>query len=189
MASAERIRWTMPLPTITGANRGELALISPTLVQTGWGEREGQAPRILDLQKPLGTIVGGGIKHALIAAFLAKHYGGNYNGSGIGMRAPLDTITTVDHHAIVHAFLYARAFPKEQWQQRVDWCFDGNRMRNECSGHIGPARPRSGFPADDPRQGMHLQHALSRRLPSSSYARGPASQPAATTEPRAAARH
>src|SRR5690606_1564249 len=38
-------------------------------------------------------------------AFLAKHYGGNYSGSGIDMGAPLDTITTTDHHALVNAFL------------------------------------------------------------------------------------
>jgi DNA (cytosine-5)-methyltransferase 1 len=34
-----------PLRTITTARRGELALASPTLIQTGYGEREGQAPR------------------------------------------------------------------------------------------------------------------------------------------------
>ncbi|HEU6454747.1 MAG TPA: DNA cytosine methyltransferase, partial [Roseateles sp.] len=34
-----------PLRTITTAKRGELALAVPTLVQTGYGERPGQAPR------------------------------------------------------------------------------------------------------------------------------------------------
>ncbi|MBX3653244.1 MAG: DNA cytosine methyltransferase [Ramlibacter sp.] len=61
-----------PFKTITGANRGEKALIVPTLVQTGYGERDGQAPRALDIQKPLGTVVGGS-KHALVTAFLTEH--------------------------------------------------------------------------------------------------------------------
>ena len=86
--------------TITTENR--FALVAPTLVQTGYGEREGQAPRCLDLQKPLGTVVAGGGKHALVAAFLAKHYGGVV---GHGVQRPLGTITTVDHHSLVKAFL------------------------------------------------------------------------------------
>jgi DNA (cytosine-5)-methyltransferase 1 len=94
----------VPMPTITAAHRGELALIAPTLVQTSYGEREGQAPRCLDLQAPLGTVVAGGVKHALVAAFLAKHYGGNET-PGSDLRRPLDTVTTQDHHALVHAFL------------------------------------------------------------------------------------
>ena len=100
-----------PLPTVTAANRGELALVAPTLVgiggpeyagkpaavaaplgavttqnhralvaatlvQTGYGEREGQEPRALDVQQPLGTVVAGGQKHALCAALLTKHFGG-----------------------------------------------------------------------------------------------------------------
>lgn len=93
-----------PLRTITCANRGEQALVVPTLVQTGWGERPGQAPRVPGLDKPLGTIVADGQKHALVAAFLAKHYGGGPNGvqtPGQQMGLPLGTITAVDHHALV----------------------------------------------------------------------------------------
>lgn len=94
-----------PMRTVTGAHRGELALAVPTLVQTGYGERVGQAPRSLDLGAPLGTVVGGGVKHALAVAFLAKHYGGGYTGPGLPATAPLDTITTVDHHALVASTL------------------------------------------------------------------------------------
>lgn len=93
-----------PLPTITGAHRGELALVSPTLIQMGYGEREGQAPRSLDLQQPLGTVVAGGLKHGMVAAFLARHYGGHEN-DGAPMEIPMHTITTQDHHHLVHAFL------------------------------------------------------------------------------------
>lgn len=94
-----------PLRTVTGAHRGELALAVPLLVQTGYGERVGQLPRMLDLGAPLGTVVAGGAKHALAAVFLAKHYGGNYSGAGLAATAPLGTITTVDHHALVASTL------------------------------------------------------------------------------------
>ena len=62
-----------PLTTIT--TKAEHCLAVPTLVQTGYGERTGQAPRVPGLDKPLGTCVDGQ-KHALVAAFLAKHFGG-----------------------------------------------------------------------------------------------------------------
>lgn len=83
-----------PLTTIT-ANRSD-ALVVPTLVQTGYGEREGQAPRSLDLHKPLGTLVNGQ-KHALVAAFLSKYFGGVV-GQQLGI--PASTITAIDHHAL-----------------------------------------------------------------------------------------
>ncbi len=86
----------LPLSTVTAARRGH-ALVAPTLIQTGYGEREGQAPRALDLHQPLGTIVAGGAKHALVAAFLAKHFTGV---DGQQLTAPLGTITTKDHHAL-----------------------------------------------------------------------------------------
>jgi DNA (cytosine-5)-methyltransferase 1 len=46
------------------------ALIAPTLIQSGYGEREGQEPRAPGLDKPLGTAVAGGVKHAVIAPHL-----------------------------------------------------------------------------------------------------------------------
>lgn len=90
-----------PRPFIVGGS-------APTLIQRSWGERPGQAPRCLDLHQPLGTVVAGGVKHALVAAFLAKHYGerstGGWNG-GSAIGAPIGTITARDHHSLVMAFL------------------------------------------------------------------------------------
>lgn len=91
-----------PLPTATAAHRGEFALCSPTLVTTGYGERDGQAPRVPGLDKPLGTVVAGGAKHALVAAFLARHFGGVV---GRGLDRPVPTVTAVDHHALVTGLL------------------------------------------------------------------------------------
>ncbi len=95
---------TEPFRTITAANRGEQVLVAPTLIQAGYGEREGQAPRVPGLDKPLGTVVAGGNKHALVAAFLAKHYGGHET-PGWPLDRPVSTVTTQDHHHMVAAFL------------------------------------------------------------------------------------
>lgn len=69
---------------------GHFALVAATMVQTGWGEREGQSPRALDIGKPLGTVMAGGCKHAVVqAAFMEQA-----NTGVIGHRAdePVSTI-------------------------------------------------------------------------------------------------
>ncbi|MFP3564744.1 DNA cytosine methyltransferase [Paraburkholderia sp. SIMBA_030] len=104
-----------PIATVTGANRGEQAIVSATLIQTGYGEREGQEPRVPGLDKPLGTAVAGGVKHAVVSAFLAKHYGGVV---GTGVDVPTGTVTTTDHHSLVTAQLVG------------------------CGGRAGQSRPR-----------------------------------------------
>ncbi|QOR55243.1 MAG: C-5 cytosine-specific DNA methylase [Phage 67_12] len=128
-----------PFRTITGANRGELALSAPTITrigQTGHGDAgksrradeplstvtskaehllvaptlaglahadvDGRARRPDDLSAPVSTIHAGGGNHALCAAFLAKHYGGNET-PGIAVDGPISTITTQDHHHLVAA--------------------------------------------------------------------------------------
>lgn len=75
--------------------------VAATLVQTGYGERPGQSPRVPGLDKPLGTVVAGQ-KHAVVQAFLAKHYTGVV---GHELEKPTGTVTTVDHHSLVTAHL------------------------------------------------------------------------------------
>lgn len=69
--------------------------VTATLVQTGYGERRGQDPRVPGLHKPIGTIVASGGKHALVTAFLAQH-NKELNGYKAGRPAtvPLSTITS-----------------------------------------------------------------------------------------------
>ena len=55
------------------------------------------APRALDLGRPLGTVVAGGAKHALVAAWMVKHYGGVI---GHELDRPIGTVTTQDHHSL-----------------------------------------------------------------------------------------
>jgi DNA (cytosine-5)-methyltransferase 1 len=127
--AAECIDWSLPCPSIFGRKKslakktlariaagiqrfvveahpfvvrlgGELS--APTLVQTGYGERPGQRARYLDLHEPIGTLVAGGVKHALVSAFLAKHFGGVV---GTDVRERVSTVTTRDHHSLVTATL------------------------------------------------------------------------------------
>lgn len=94
-----------PSATITAGGGGKSQLVMPTLIQMGYGERPGQDPRVLQLDNPLGTVTAGGNKFATVSAFLAKHYGGNYQGAGVGMDEPMHSVTTVDHHAAVTSHL------------------------------------------------------------------------------------
>jgi len=82
-----------PLRTqCAGVKGGHFAVVAPTLVQTGYGERKGQQPRALDIQKPLGVVVAGGVKHALVSAFLEQACSGYYTGAGQDLRRPAPTI-------------------------------------------------------------------------------------------------
>ncbi|MHC9235034.1 DNA cytosine methyltransferase [Pseudooceanicola sp. 502str34] len=129
-----------PHHTICASKKDQNAVIAASLIQTGYGERAGQAPRSLDLGRPLGTIVAGGVKHAPIAAFLAQQNTGlvghhatdplstivgkgctqspvsaffaKYYGTGDGARAdaPLHTITVKDRMGHIEAQLDAPPF-------------------------------------------------------------------------------
>lgn len=79
-----------PLGTVH-AGGGSFALSAATLVQTGYGERPGQAPRVPGLDKPLGVATAGGIKHAAVSAALVKFRGAS---DGSAIDDPVPTITS-----------------------------------------------------------------------------------------------
>lgn len=81
-----------------GVKGGHFALVAGTLVQTGYGEREGQAPRVPGVQKPIGTIVPGG-KHAVVAAHLTKF---NTGSVGSPLDKPAPTIPACNHSPDTH---------------------------------------------------------------------------------------
>lgn len=88
-----------PMPTVTASP--DCAFVAGTLVQTGYGERPGQSPRVNDVQEPLGTVVSGGGKHALAAASLVKMRGTNI---GSGADEPMHTASAGGtHHGLVMA--------------------------------------------------------------------------------------
>lgn len=85
-----------PLPTITGANRGELALCS-ALITKHYGGVVGH-----EVTRPLGTVTAQD-HHALSAAFLTKFYG---TSTAAPVQMPLPTVTGGGQHlAAVRAFL------------------------------------------------------------------------------------
>lgn len=100
--AAECIDWSLPCRSIFGRKR---PLAEATLRRVAEGVRQyvlDAAEPFIVLEAPLGTVVAGGAKHGLVAAFLAKHYGGVV---GSDMQAPLGTITGRDHHSAVAAHL------------------------------------------------------------------------------------
>lgn len=115
--AAECIDWTIPCPSIFERERpladatcrriahGIVRFVlngEPFIIETGNGERPGQAPRVRGLDAPMWTVTGTGSQGALVCAFLAKHYGGVV---GTDLRAPVGTITSIDHHSLVAAHL------------------------------------------------------------------------------------
>ncbi|MBP1873526.1 DNA (cytosine-5)-methyltransferase 1 [Ensifer adhaerens] len=78
-----------------GMKRHVLDAERPFLVQTGYGERRGQAPRAMSIDGPLGTAVAGAIKHAVVAPSLISVAHGD---SGGRREYPLD-----EPHGVVTA--------------------------------------------------------------------------------------
>lgn len=107
-----------PAPTFT-ANSFEtrpggaipLGLMAATMVQSGYGEREGQAPRALDIGEPTGTWVAGGSKAALVSAFLAQHNsdprddGQKVARKGCSIEEPIAAITTSPQVGVSAVFM------------------------------------------------------------------------------------
>lgn len=87
-----------PFRTITGARRGEKALIVP-VIERQFGSSAGN-----DAAAPLGTVTaGGGGKSALVAAHITRF---NQNGVGHGVDEPLDTaMAGAPRFGLVAAFL------------------------------------------------------------------------------------
>lgn len=103
-AQTEPTPGSNPMNTITA--KGDTAIAAATLVQMGYGEREGQAPRALDPCAPLGTVTAGGQKHAAACAYLMQANGGFNETPGHDVRKPTSTITnTGSQQQLVSAVL------------------------------------------------------------------------------------
>jgi DNA (cytosine-5)-methyltransferase 1 len=78
------------------AGGGNYALVAPALTE----HANASSPRSMPADEPLRTICAQtkGGHHALVSAFLAKHYGGVV---GTGLDTPISTVTSIDHHSLV----------------------------------------------------------------------------------------
>lgn len=160
--AAEIIDWSIPCPSIFGRAKplsdntlrrianGVVRFVinaqkpfivkdcAKLLIQMGYGDNEGR--RVLDLNKPLGTVTSGGNKFALVSAFLAKHYSGVV---GTCVSNPVGTITTVDHHSLVTVGM--TGVPTDRTEEvrafLINYYGTGmssavNEPLNTCTGHV-----------------------------------------------------
>ncbi|MBL4835772.1 MAG: DNA cytosine methyltransferase [Pseudomonas sp.] len=108
-----------PLRTITGNPKGgSFAVATPTLVQTGFGEAPGQSPRSLDIHKPLGTIMAGGVKHAVASAVLMGVGGRAAQTESRSVTEPAFTTTSKADAALIAPTLVK--FRGQHTGQRID---------------------------------------------------------------------
>ncbi|HEN3468860.1 TPA: DNA cytosine methyltransferase [Yersinia enterocolitica] len=86
----DRMAYEASKPLTTVTSKAEHLLVTPTLIQMGYGERVGQSPRVLDMGKPLGTVTAGGNKFAVVAPIIARQFG---NSIGHAIDEPNGTVT------------------------------------------------------------------------------------------------
>lgn len=79
-----------PLGTVTAGGGGKSSLVGAHLVTIGYGERAGQEARTQEIKVPLGTVVAGGVKQALVATHITKFRTGS---TGSAMNEPMPTVT------------------------------------------------------------------------------------------------
>lgn len=111
-----------PIRTIH-AGGGNEAIVAASLIQTGYGERPGQAPRVLDIMEPAGTQVDSS-KAALVATFLAQHNNDSRRIGGVhpGREAeePLATVTVAPQLGVVAASMLALRGTNADGRDAVD---------------------------------------------------------------------
>jgi DNA (cytosine-5)-methyltransferase 1 len=104
---------------------GHFSLVGATLIESGYGEREGQSPRVPGLDSPLGTVVSGSVKHALVTANITTFYGDKSidgNARGAQLDEPLRTQTSENRHGLVLASIskFRRESPGTPLDQPLD---------------------------------------------------------------------
>ncbi len=92
-----------PLHTVTASDGDHNTVLAAHLVHCGNGEREGQAPRAIDVQRPLNTVMAQRNNHGAVTALLQKFA---QNGQGCDPAEPLHTVMAgAPRHAVVCAHL------------------------------------------------------------------------------------
>ena len=88
-----------PMPTITGKHG--YGVVEPYMIPIGYGERDGQAPRVHDIEKPLPTIVGSG-KHYLCDPYMVQIGQTGFTADrSKDVREPLTTIVSKNEHCLI----------------------------------------------------------------------------------------
>lgn len=90
---------------IRGVDKFTIKSGKPFLVPTGYGERQGQAPRVHDIEAPVPTLVGTskcGVCTPVMAPFIAQQ---KFNNPAQDICKPLGTVTTVGSHELAGAVM------------------------------------------------------------------------------------
>ena len=132
-SAAEIIDWTLPCPSIfetseqikdkyglkalrplkpntlrriaRGIDKFVIKTNKPFIIPVGYGEKKGQKPRVNDIDKPLGTVVGS-VKHNLVEPMLTPYVlNQKFKNNPEGIIEPLSVITAVNSHEIVEPVL------------------------------------------------------------------------------------
>jgi DNA (cytosine-5)-methyltransferase 1 len=120
--AAECIDWTIPAQSIferkkplaentlrriaRGIQKFVIENPEPFIVPIGYGEREGQAPRVNSIEEPLGTVVSSG-KHYLVAPSLIQYHSETAKDEvrGQELSEPIMTLDTSNRYALNCAYI------------------------------------------------------------------------------------
>ncbi|MCI5904595.1 MAG: DNA cytosine methyltransferase [Oscillospiraceae bacterium] len=115
--AAECIDWTIPCKSIfgrkhplkpntmrriaKGLDKFTIKAERPFIIPIGYGERQGQEPRVHSIDTPLSTVVSS-CKQYAVSPHISKFYGGV---TGTEVSNPMPTVTAIDHNALTAANL------------------------------------------------------------------------------------
>lgn len=115
--AAECIDWTIPCKSIfgrkhplkpntmrriaRGLDKFTIKAERPFIIPIGYGERNGQEPRVHSVDVPLSTVVSS-CKQYVVTPHISKFYGGV---TGADISEPMPTVTAIDHNALTAASL------------------------------------------------------------------------------------
>lgn len=119
-AAAEIIDWSIPCPSIferkkplaentlkriaRGIEKFVVKNSDPYIIPIGYGERDGQPPRVNSIREPLGTLVGTG-KHYLVTPFISQYHSYDDTARGQAVTAPILTLDGSNRYAVIAPFM------------------------------------------------------------------------------------
>lgn len=90
---------------IRGVDKFTIRSGKPFIVPMGYGERSGQAPRVMDIHEPVGTVVSRdkfGICEPVVSPFIAQQ---KFRNEPQDITKPLTTVTAVGSHEVIQSVM------------------------------------------------------------------------------------
>ncbi|MDY3062571.1 MAG: DNA cytosine methyltransferase, partial [Bacteroidaceae bacterium] len=166
VSAAEIIDWSLPCPSIfessaqikekyglkamrplkdntmrriaRGMDKFVIKSQKPFIIPVGYGERKGQAPRVNDIDNPVGTVVGT-VKHNVVDPVLTPYaLNHKFKNEPESLERPLSTITAVNGHEVVMPTLIQYHAEQSEKEVRASG-FDKPLMTVDGSGRYAVA--------------------------------------------------